>query len=141
MAIPKVASTSILSVLPRHKGAPPTVPTFAFVRDPVQRFISGFQFLSAQNYPDFPKEYRAFVDRVLGGARNVHWQPQAELLDGIANLTLYRFEDLQRRWAQIGFPTLPVRNASQPIQFDVEYRINELLTYYRKDVILRAAIG
>ena len=127
-------------VLPEFQGIP-AVPTFAFPREPFDKLRSVFQFFwDSSRYPRTPfwKTYEQCVDKILGGAENLHWWPQAELLKGFPDLTMYRFEDLSRIWAEIGFPALRHRNKSTRVVIqNPDYRIDEIRVYYAADFELR----
>lgn len=137
MALPKVASTSITTALPRFEGIP-TVPTLAFPRDPIERLMSGWRFLFSEGR-ELQRDFERYVDLVLSGAPHAwdtHWRPQAELLANIPRLSLHRFEDIGTIWRTMRFPPLPHLNQTTAVMVG-EYRRDELLDFYAPDFALR----
>ena len=132
--------------LPLFSGLP-TVPAFAWVRDPLDRLASCFWFFrnSQHHWYDWDARlaWRNLVDQVLAETAAIaapHWVPQAELLEGYLDLTVFRFEELRERWAEIGFPPLPHLNGiARGADVDLGYRRAELLEYYAADLELRGA--
>lgn len=138
--IRRAASTTINRTIPNTRLTDlPDVPLIAFVRDPIDRLHSGFKALPG-SIPDFPEymTYTEHVDRVLAGSKERHWDPQAEVLSGIDNLTLYRFEDLEEVWVNLGLPELKPHNMSPNDSIlDKDYRLDDLMEFYRCDYRLR----
>ena len=138
MALPKVASQSILAALPKRQGIP-TVPTIAFVRDPMDRFLSYFWFARKM---DTRMTYRQAVDGLFGDQGGVtafhyvHRLPQATMIPEGAEV--HKFENINEVWRDYGFPALPHLNAS-PRGEVPDYRKAELLKYYEADLELRHA--
>lgn len=152
-ASPKVASTSIQAALepynfPHYSAGARACPpiegrAILFVRDPIERFISGYRFLSRAR--EILICYRGFVDQVLDGWMDMHIQAQRDYhsIDGEFKPTeLYPFERLGEIWPFVGMGDLPVKNASPKNwpDVDISYRLEELQNYYAKDYELRAAL-
>ena len=116
-----------------------------FVRDPIKRLISCFSF-----FANLKKEgvhvrnfnwacvdsWEVFVDYVLAGNINEHWQPQAEqeLFNNEPTATHYlKFDDVNE-WFPIIFNTpFPNINASPSVSVNQEYRRSEVDSYYQAD--------
>ena len=122
-----------------HLHIKPRLPTYIFIRDPVDRIHSGFKFLPGC-IPKCPlgMTYKEYVDQVLSGEPERHWVPQTDLVEGVENLTMYRFEDLETVWPTLGFPALKPHNISPDVEIpDWDYRIKELMEFYAEDYELR----
>ena len=126
-----------------------------FMRDPIDRFHSGFShfhYISSvgSHFDDMPKEslyiegrgiqkdYEAYVDYALSN-KNPHWIPQIEVMthEGkfIPNV-IHKLSDIKKVWGDY-FTTgkLPWDNAWTR-QETTDYRANDLLNYYKDDLEL-----
>lgn len=139
--IRKAASVSMENTK-GEPGAPkkPKIPVVAFIRDPIERLQSGWQFFTNGD-KDYSKwnwargrTYEDHVDLVLGGLKDEHWDSQAEILAGIDDLTCYKFEDLETKWEELGFPSLPHYNISNQNIEHLNYRDVELKEFYKEDI-------
>jgi len=108
----KVACTSIRTVFKRRIKNPDGRPLITFIRDPIDRLKSGYNFFQGtgrwQYFPP-PETYRDHVDNVLAGQKNIHWDPQTDILKGL-EVTPYLLEDINKVWKWFGFPELPHLN-------------------------------
>ena len=144
----KAASRSILAagkIADPDKGSLPKK-VHVFVRDPLERVISGYRFFSMRNLDprgpfrdrELPKieSYEDYVDNILSGDRNVHWEPVADLIERFGKpVIIHRFEDMQAE-----FPNgiqLERRNESKPVHVNEGYRYDELREFYAADYALR----
>lgn len=112
-----------------------------FVRDPIQRLKSAYQFFNGRppvHAPHRNLTWEEFVDAVLDGAENPHWRSAQETIDLLpgaqGRVTVHRFEDLATE-----FPLGPLvkKNESTPIDVDLTYREQELKDFYAADYALR----
>jgi len=144
--IPRAGSTAIRWSIEPHTYFDQTdQPVHAFIRDPIDRFISAAKL--AGKYRKVPKRhpYELFVDRVLDGEKDQHWIPQAEYLKGL-NIIPHPLERMNSIWAkwrdELGFPRLKPDNCSPMFEhrlsvINTSYRINDLVEYYKEDYRLR----
>lgn len=120
-----------------------------FIRDPIDRFVSGYSFFYAMNELDSSREnvpisithqgYEHYVDHALS-TPNPHWVPQMELTRGIAT-HLYKFDcDSIRKWWPMHWPGCQPDwlNACTHLP-TTDYRLDDLRRYYADD--LRAFEG
>jgi hypothetical protein len=122
------------------------------IRHPLRRLISMYKFLKNQHetgastlrhYPT--GTYEAFVDWTMNHEDN-HWKVQCELLETKEGVwiptVMHRFEDLSSFWSDYFDVALPNKNAS-PSHYEVneDYRIEEVLTKYRRDYDLWQSLG
>lgn len=154
--IRRAASTSIkrsieqvVKVCPMSdKGVQPGVPVIAFIRDPLERFYSGAKGLP-DRYCKYPHDrtFHEHVDHVLSGADDPHWTPQAEILEGIKDLTYHPFEKISEAWQSYqlshDFPSLLHEHKSEEVKnrkihdIDYQYRRGELKIFYAADYEMR----
>jgi len=122
-------------------------PVILFVRDPIERFESGFRQLVHSN--EVLVNYVGLVDAVLdGGYGNLHFTPQYDYHNALfsddfsGELRMYPFEDINELWPDVvGVGTLPVIGAgSGPPKQEYDYRRDELLEWFVKDMELRSAL-
>jgi len=105
----------------------------SFIRDPVDRLISGFQFFFYLGTGRKAHTYEEYVDRALI-KEDEHWSPQHRWLEkGIFPTDIYRFEELNSKWKELGLPSLQHKNASIPIKVNKNYRIDDIYEYYKGD--------
>lgn len=137
--IRRAASTSIKRTINTPGLHKPDVPIICFIRDPIDRVHSGFKYLPGKIHKF--REYLTYeehIDRILTGEPERHWTPQAEILKGVENLTIYRFEDLKKIWEELELPELQTHNVSPNVEIpDKTYRLNELMAFYAEDYKLR----
>jgi hypothetical protein len=142
--IPKAGLMSIREWLgPRFKVVPNDAARaasrrVAFIRQPMERLASCYSMLywmheyEPRHRSNVPIEsWDAFVDHVLGGARNEHWIPQVEHCGDIPNI--YRqFERLPDCFEEFRPGMLPHSNrcSRRPTS---PYRERELGAYYAAD--------
>lgn len=143
VTIRKVACTSIQTVFKNRLPKPDGRALIAFIRDPIERFMSGYNFFHNtrrwQYFPG-PENYEQHVDNVLAGQRNKHWDPQVEILEDLV-VTPYRLEDIGQVWNMYGFPELPHKNRAPGDNIrDPDYRAEELREFYAKDIDLRSGL-
>jgi len=152
--IPRNASSATREAL-RHEGTIhrtgtcPDIPIYGFIRDPMERHISGAVYLPGR-FAKTPAEetYEQYVDRILGGEEDKHWIPQTKILKGIPNLKLRPYELLNYHWTtELEFPQIKAVNKG-PYEFrlqryhklDTRYRISELMDYWADDYSLRETL-
>ena len=146
----KAASRSMIAASKRLPVGTVPEKLHVFVRDPIDRLRSVYQFftdvqerqqLLKEHLPPRPQRqielssWEAFVDALLDGALNPHWEPVADILDKIGSQVLvHRFENLADE-----FPLgeLEKRNVSKRKQLDTTYREDELRAYYARDFAMR----
>jgi len=129
--IPKCASESMKGVLKEE----PYSRVVAFIRDPIERCISGYRFF--RNKPSDPRyapSWERWVEMVLS-QDDGHWTPQARL---VGDARLFPFELLSDVWRSLGWSELQVMNKS--IYADVG-DCAVLRDYYVDDFKLRARCG
>lgn len=124
--------------LPVHIVAQSKKPIFTFIRHPIERLQSAFRYFFELGWPVGPgfNEYPVFVDAVLGGLKNVHWDSQVEqLIYGGRFLPseVYKFDVMPAVWSAKGLPTLRKHNPSSPRQTG-DYRREELEAFYDRDL-------
>ena len=90
------------------------------------------------------QSYERFIDYTLAYEDN-HWKLQSELLetqngDWIPT-KMHRFEDLVSFWPDYFDVALPHKNSSPTPYVVNEYRLEELLTKYRRDIDLWQSLG
>ena len=121
------------------------------IREPLLRLISMYRFLKNQhetgastlaNVPT--KTWEEFIDYTLTHEDN-HWKPQCELLETPEGewvpTICYRFEDIDQYWPLYFDVKLPMKNTS-PSAYEVnEYKMDEVLTKYRRDIELWQSLG
>lgn len=138
--------------------------TFAFLRDPVVRFLSAYQEISMRmerreverrpfaSMPDDIERFLAFVDDVeTHGPWNEHIAPQTAFVEGRRIDFWGRVEtiqeDLQRVYARLGIgpcPPLPIRRARREDRYVIRRAgldaptIRRITTLYREDIDLIA---
>ena len=99
------------------------------VRDPIDRLESAYNFFKYGQTDNFPvgkyRDINEFIDSVLAGVVDEHWQLQIEIL-----LECDRYADLE---------SLPVMRKENSVQHTekVNHRIDELNTFYSKDYEIR----
>lgn len=128
--LPKCASTVMLDY---SVGAEPQDDATVFVRDPIERCASAWRFFWQYPYMDMRKPWAEWVDRILSGAFDMHWSPQAQLCDDGHRKRPVLFERLGEL-----LPALPHANKTDPRDIDRGYRADELRLYYAADHQLRA---
>jgi len=115
-----------------------------FIRNPIKRLRSCYSFIKTLkiksiNCSDFDFEatltWQEFVDHVLAGNKNPHWNNQVESLYFNGELTpniILRFEELHDWWPKYTPCELRHLNSSIP-QETPDYRNKELGIYYAPD--------
>ncbi len=116
-----------------------------FVREPMERLKSCYQFFvglrdAGTTYSGFSFDildtWQTFIDYILLGNVDEHWQTQSEQAtsDGELTPTEYlKFDDLGS-WFPVFFNIrLPHINSSEPLVVDDTYRSDELGIYYADD--------
>jgi len=152
--IPRNASSAIRETLRQvgiiHPiGTCPDIPIYGFIRDPMERHISGAVYLPGRHaQAPMEENYKQYVDKILAGEEEKHWIPQTKILEGIPNLTLYPYELLNYHWTtELKFPQVKVLNTG-PYEFklqryhriDTRYRISDLLEYWKEDYNIREVL-
>lgn len=121
------------------------------IRAPMQRIYSMYTFLKNQhetgastlsNVPT--KTYEAFIDYILTHEDN-HWKLQTELLETKEGnwipTVMHRFEDIDKFWDLYFDVALPHKNSSPVVYTVNEYKLDELMTKYRRDIDLWQSLG
>ena len=84
------------------------------------------------------RDYRRFVDFILSGNKDNHWQPQTLLSsyqgELVAN-TIHKFEDINIHWQSYVSSPIPIIN-SWPTVDHINYRLKDLRAYYADDIAL-----
>lgn len=122
-----------------------------FLRDPLERLESCFNYFQGTLQGQWPKPYNErtgrlveikpqtleeFLDIVLRGCWDKHWAPQTALWRA-DDLTVYPFEDLGLVMSALGAPDRRV-NESKGEKTGVTHRRDELEDLFRVDLELRA---
>jgi len=151
LRIPKNASSAMQALQERVEGSNitlggqyPDQPIHAFIRDPIERFYScALNLGNRGTTPYYPPalDYSGFVDNTFLH-RDDHWNVQAELVAGVPNLVLHRYEDLHKVWSALGLPPLPHTNVDGKLMRPHQkvltaYRREELVAKYQGDFDLR----
>lgn len=145
--IEKAGSTSILQAIKgsRKRGRgwdlqhmkESQKPMRVYLRHPITRFLSAWAFFSPAAFPvrHIPTHapVEVFIDKVLDHcARNVHWNPVLEMLDGCNIAELYQFERIHETWpSDIKLLRLNVSKKEKP---EITYRLDELKQFYSRDL-------
>ncbi len=116
-----------------------------FIRHPVRRLESAFSFfktlaLNGTIYSKFDVRtkptWKLFVDHVLSGAKDEHWNLQVEGAFHKGEYTpteTYRFEDLGK-WFHVHVPR-ELRHLNTSIKHDTpDYRLSALRRFYKRDM-------
>ena len=159
LSIPRCGSESLADGMHIYPlAAKAFARVLVFVRDPIERCISGYQFF--QPFPIDPRSaptWEAWVDRILDAPEgrdyadqaksagrivaesrhlpvDPHWKPQAQLIDEapVAVTEVWAFEQL----ATV-IPGIKHFHKSTVQLVDRSYRSAELLAYYARDTALR----
>tara|TARA_R110002012_G_scaffold266954_2_gene450569 strand:+ start:751 stop:1224 length:474 start_codon:yes stop_codon:yes gene_type:complete len=141
--IPKAGATSISEVASRCLyELPSSTECIAFIRHPIDRLKSCYQFLHAIDATgtqyqvnissEYLVSYEAFIDYMLTND-DEHWLPQAKLSKEASRF--FRFEEINKIWPLLFSSNLPHLNSSEDIQVP-KYRHAELLNYYSEDILL-----
>lgn len=109
----------------------------AFIRDPIDRLISGFRFFKDINWHLKTDTYEEYVDRVFK-ENNEHWDSQFSILNrGIPAQKIFPFEQMNDIWEYFSLPKLEVIGKSIDYPVNKLYRIDELKQKYSADYELR----
>ena len=140
----KCASRSMIASRPKkHRKGDRKMPkeVHAFVRDPLERLRSVYQFFKKGppiiGETERTMPWEKFIDYVLAGKDNPHWRPASVMIErlGHPNVIVHRFEDLGTEYP---LGDLPQRNKSKKMDdLDMNYRKDELLAFYADDIKLR----
>jgi len=158
IAIPKNASSSLLRAFSRDLGwqwseSPGEVKFFGIIRDPVERWISGFAQSFHRNHGKALKEaYKDIGPFVEDPWYDLHQAPQVLFLEKWQSPTLFKFEHLNLLidWLvehEVTMPELLRKNtrAQNPEKLALHNYLNTALTdehrrklrcYYAADVVL-----
>lgn len=111
----------------------------AFIRHPMERLRSCYSFMywladyGTPHRSAAPLDsWEAFVDHVLGGARDEHWTPQVEHCGDVPNIWR-RFERLPECFEEFRPGLLPHSNRASR-RPTTNHREDELLRYYADDL-------
>lgn len=136
-----------------RRNAPMGKPALAFIRDPVMRLQSAWRMFQFK-HSTFPapargkKDYPTFVDRVLSGYQNPHWNAQAPFLETVT--LVLPFETIEHVWPLMlrgqgiapervaTMSAFPHANPTEPTDTDYGYRAKELDRFYLDDLNLYA---
>jgi hypothetical protein len=108
----------------------------AFIREPFDRFLSAFHFITQNNYlldGNIIREYEQFVDLSLESSDD-HVLPQSRFTEGFNT-----FIDLKNMSSVIESLTgkaITIENSSLRHDFDTRHRKQEVMQRYSDDVIL-----
>lgn len=114
-----------------------------FVRDPIDRLKSAWQFFADVDPQAVQSSWERFVDAVLAGAENRHWYSQTltHTWRGVFLPThLHPFEDINQIWPTLIRRPIGQENMSIVRNVDRSYRRAELETFYADDMVLRARL-
>jgi hypothetical protein len=86
-----------------HQVREQQIPIRVYLRHPVKRLISAWRYFYPSQFPRQTRipahaSFEEFVDRVLGGVSNEHWDPQLGLYAGCNIDELYQFERVMETW-------------------------------------------
>lgn len=108
-----------------------------FIRHPIARLHSCYRFIKSPIKPDTPKKdrftdypcYESFVDSVLDGETNRHWDQQIPMVTNPVFLPteVHRFEDIHR------YINIPWLNRSESTEINEGYRLPEIEELYAED--------
>lgn len=131
----KVANEAVLSATKR----------VVWIRHPVDRLISAYSFfktliISNRYKGKFGEKeiatWTSFVDYILSGHNDVHWDSQVEQLslDGVYLGThTYKFCNIMDTWKLHFDGRLPHLNGYKHVDVDITYRFAEILKHFSKD--------
>ena len=121
-----------------------------FIRHPIKRLQSCYNYFEntvgwPTRWVEHPKDaeikspitYEQYVDLVLEGARNRHWDaqvPQVSYAGHFLPTQIYRFEDIQSLWPDLIGGELPHNNPSNKTPLNEAYRYDELAALYSEDM-------
>ncbi|MEE4302441.1 MAG: hypothetical protein V2J24_23580 [Pseudomonadales bacterium] len=119
-------------------------PLTCFLRHPLARLTSAWRYFHPHARfgadaagLEIPRgaSYETFVDAVLRGVKDPHWDPQLPRLPRRPDI-VYRFENIQAHWPRFGLGDLPHLNASADplVGQDPTYREQELREHYALDL-------
>jgi hypothetical protein len=114
-----------------------------FIRHPISRLASCHNYFGYT--VGWPKEtkitqdttWKQFVDRVLAGEKNRHWDeqtPQVTYAQKFLPTEVYRFEDINEIFERVVGKQLPHMNTSNKHELDLTYRRDELDNFYIEDL-------
>lgn len=151
-SIPKCGTKSIAKALGNkaeiHADRAVGRRVITFFRHPISRLVSAYRYFNytegwQQDMPLYDRRfnrkasYEEFVDSVLSGDRNRHWDSQSSqlmYLGGFVPTEVYRFEDINEIWPKvIGIP-LDRINSSKYVEVNEDYRRSELDNFYTEDL-------
>ena len=151
----KAASRSMINsglrIVPAKKTDELPSELHVFVRDPIDRLKSAFQFFKGRppimgRHQWGAKQmstWEGFVDGVLDGITNPHWRSVSDtmkLFPPGTKFIVHAFENINDEWPLRG--KLERRNQSKPIEgVDMSYRADELRRFYKDDYKLREQAG
>lgn len=117
-----------------------------WLRNPFDRLLSNYSMFKVLNERDqyqgrpCPAEtetWESFIDFVLDGNDNTHWDSQIEQLsfDGVyLGTETYRFEDIHNHWSKYYRGKVPHINGYTHEQIDKTYRIADVNSKYFRDI-------
>lgn len=120
-------------------------PVRIYLRHPIKRLISAWRYFYPSKFPERViaphSSFAKFVDHVLGGIRNSHWDPQLELYAGCNIAELYQFERIHETWPA----DIELLHLNQS-KFHVERpsiipRQREVYEHYREDLEAWASLS
>lgn len=146
---PKAGWQSVRQCLKQHRipevgpdeVARSTTPLHALLRHPHRRLESAWRYFSPHGlfgskgaHVPAHAPWAVFVDRVLEGASDPHWDPQLARLPRPADV-IHPFEQIGEVWGTICEHPLPHLNASTtPRPVNADYRREEVEERYRDDL-------
>lgn len=136
LLIPKCASSSLkkmrMGAAKSLKRDPVPDRMICFVREPIERLKSAYQFFSQSRSNKFRATWHQFIDAVLAGNPNIHWKPQTRFIERFDNPQVYPFEKVSEVWRMLVGSELAHANPSAYKALD-DYRLNELRKHYAED--------
>lgn len=146
---PKAGSTSIrkleLKEIMPSEVYSRQVDCLWFIRHPVARLHSCYRYIKTEPRSDTPtgtgwkrlrqlrlNSYEDFVDLVLSGQTNRHWDQQIPMVTNPVFLPteVHRFEDIHR------YINIPWLNRSESTEIDESYRLDEIEKLFEEDLRL-----
>lgn len=112
--------------------------THVFIRDPIERLESAYQFFR-EHAPSFQPSWQEFIDAVIDGEPNGHWQSQHVFIEKLRQPYYHKFEDIGQVWEDVTGKALPRYQSSQKVELP-EYRYIDLKRHYRDDFNLREGV-
>lgn len=145
--IEKAGHTSITQAAKQHRAGlkmsyqeafDSQIPVVIFLRHPIERLVSAWRYFHPQMFPNgthIPQHrpLSRFIDDVLSGVPNEHWNPQLARFAGCNISTVHRFENINEHWPDYP-PLLHLNKSKIRHPGEIEHRRAELDEFYAEDL-------